>query len=115
MPFAFSNLNRAENLTEILKLESFKARQHTNISTKIIKENTDIFADILFGSFNDSVEKSDFQFPLKKTNITSVFKKGDRNSGYNYGPVSILPNMSKIFERCIFRQLQYTALPISYA
>ena len=41
----------------------------------------------------------------KKANITSVFKKGDRNSKDNYMPVSILPNISKIFERCIFRQL----------
>ena len=41
----------------------------------------------------------------KKANITSVFKKGDRNTKDNYMPVSILPNISKIFERCIFRQL----------
>ena len=34
-----------------------------------------------------------------------VFKKGDRNSKDNYRPVSILPNMSKIFQQCIFRQL----------
>ena len=40
----------------------------------------------------------------KKTNITPVFKRGDRNSKYNYKPVRILPNMFKIFERCIFRQ-----------
>ena len=38
-------------------------------------------------------------------NITPVFEKGDRNSKDNYRPVSILPNLSKIFERCIFRQL----------
>ena len=34
-----------------------------------------------------------------------VFKKGDRNSKDNYRLVSILPNMSKIFEQSIFRQL----------
>ena len=28
---------------------------------KIFKENADIFADILLSSFNDSVEKSNFQ------------------------------------------------------
>ena len=34
-----------------------------------------------------------------------LFKKGDRNSKDNYRPVSILPNISEIFERCIFRHL----------
>ena len=86
-------------------METSKACQDTDIPTKIIKENADIFADILLARFNDSVEKSNFPSFLKKANITPVFKKGDRNSKDNYRPVSILPNISKIFERCIFRQL----------
>ena len=85
-------------------METSKACQDTDIPTKIIKENADI-ADVLLASFNDSVEKSNFPSSLKKANITPVFKKGDRNSKDNYRPASILPNMSKIFERCIFRQL----------
>ena len=47
-------------------------------------------------NFNDSIEKSDFSFILKKCN----HKCKD-----NYRPVSIHPNISKIFERCIFHQL----------
>ena len=86
-------------------METSKACQDTDIPTKIIKENTDILADILLARFNDSVKKSNFPSSLKKANITPVFKKGDRNSKDNYRPVSILPNISKIFERCIFRQL----------
>ena len=62
-------------------------------------------ADILLAGFNDSVGKSNFPYSPKKENITTVFKKGDRNLKDNYRPVSIIPNMSKIFERCIFRQL----------
>ena len=46
-----------------------------------------------------------FHPPKEKANITPAFKKGDINSKDNYIPVSILPNISKIFERCIFRQL----------
>ena len=86
-------------------METSKACQDTDIPTKIIKENADIFADILLARFNDSVEKSNFPSTLKKANIMPVFKRGDRNSKDNYRPVSILPNISKIFERCIFRQL----------
>ena len=105
LPFSFSKINRQEILGEILKLETSKLRQDTDIPIKIIKENADIFADILLARFNDSVEKSNFPFPLKKSNKTPVFKKGDKNSKDNYRPVSTLPNMSKIFEQCIFCQL----------
>ena len=56
-------------------------------------------------NFNDSIENSNVPFILKNSGITRVFKKGDRNSKDNYRPASIVPNISKIFERCIFRQL----------
>ena len=86
-------------------METNKAFQDTNIPTKIAKENPDIFANVLVSNFNDSIEKSNFPSILKIASITPVFKKGNRNSKDNYKPVTILPNISKIFERCIFRQL----------
>ena len=33
-----------------------------------------------------------------------VFKKKDRNNVENYRPVSILPNLLKIYERCLYDQ-----------
>ena len=86
---------------KILTLETSEACQDTDNLTKIIKENADIFADILF----NSIKKTDFPSSLKKANITPVFKKGNRNPKDNFRPVSILPNRSEIIERCIFRQL----------
>ena len=38
-------------------------------------------------------------------NITPVFKKDDKNFKENCRPVSILSNISKIFERCMFCQI----------
>ena len=38
-------------------------------------------------------------------NITPVYKKGERNCKDNYRPVSILSNVSKIFERCMLEQI----------
>ena len=67
--------------------------------------NAGISAKVLVSNFNDAIEKSNFPSILKNATITPVFKKGDRNSKDNYRPVSILPDISKIFERCIFRQL----------
>ena len=40
---------------------------------------------------------------LKNTNIKAVFKKGDRNNERNYRPVGILPNVSKTYEKCLYK------------
>ena len=47
LPFSFSKINREQILEEILTFETSKACQDTEIPTKIIKENANIFADIL--------------------------------------------------------------------
>ena len=71
----------------------------------MIKENADIFTDIPHPSLNNSIYPSEFPSILKLANITPAFKKGYGNSKENYRPVSILSNFSKIFERCMFRQI----------
>ena len=85
-------------MNEITQLNSSKAGQSTDIPTKIITQNSDIFADIILKSFNQSVANSIFPSSLKNADITPVFNKGDRNLKSNYKPVSILSNISKIFE-----------------
>ena len=49
----------------------------------------------------------DGNFPnnLKNADVTPVFKKGDRLDKCNYRPVSILPSLSKVFERIMFSQI----------
>ena len=42
---------------------------------------------------------------LKVSDVTPVFKKGDPNSKANYRPISLLPIISKIFERVLFEQI----------
>ena len=42
---------------------------------------------------------------LKLVDVTSVFKKGDKNDKTNYGPISVMKCFSVIFERLLFKQL----------
>ena len=86
-------------------MDASKACQDADVPTKILKENADIFADFLYASFNEFVKKSEFPSVLKQANITPVFKKRERECKNNYRPVSILSNVSKIFERIMFRQI----------
>ena len=51
------------------------------------------------------VDSSLFPKALKLAHITTVFKKASKNSKENYRPVSILPNISKIYKRCMCKQI----------
>ena len=47
------------------------------------------------------------KFPdiLKKVEFTPVYKKDDMNDKQNYRPVSTLSNISKVFEKLIYSQI----------
>ena len=66
----------------------------------------------LLSSFNGLTSKTTLPSILKQANATPDFKKGDRILKDNCGPISILPNLSKIFERCIFPQISSFIDPI---
>ena len=51
------------------------------------------------------LDKGTFPDSLKTANITPVFKKDSRTDKTNYRPVSVLPNLSKIYERLIYNQI----------
>ena len=54
---------------------------------------------------NDCLLKGSFPDSLKLANITPVHKKDEPTDKENYRPVSVLPLLSKIFERLIYDQL----------
>ena len=92
-------------MKEINNMKTNKATQNTDIPTKLIKENSDIFADFIFENLNDCIAKFLFPSSLKKATITPVHKKGTKTSKDHYRRVSILSNISKIYERFIFKQM----------
>ena len=79
-----------------------KASHGSDIPTKIIKDNIDMFVPVLLKEVNESLNLRGFPHSMKSANITLVFKKNDRTDKTNYRLISILPNLSKVNERCIF-------------
>ena len=55
--------------------------------------------------FNASIETSQFPDSLKVARITPIFKDGDKTEKSNYRPISVLPVISKLFEKLVFNQL----------
>ena len=103
--FSFSNVSVADVKKEIRKLDHRKATQNTDIPVRILKQNADIFGNYICDFFNECIDKGVFPSILKNANITPVFKKGFRGSKDNYRPVSILPIISKIFEKLLSKQI----------
>ena len=66
------------------------------------------FRDFLCTSFNNSINLTKFPPPkknLKLADIKPLHRKDEKDIKGNCRPVTILPNLSKIFEKCIFTQM----------
>ena len=61
---------------------------------------------------NDSIKSSQFPEVLKQASVYPVFKKGAKTDKENYRPVSVLSNVSKIFEKCLHKQINSFFDPI---
>ena len=103
--FSFSRITQSAVVKEISTLCDSTACSKDNIPSKIIKENIDLFSVKLSNDINESIDKTLFPSNLKFADITPAYKKGDKTDKSNYRPISILPAMSKIFERIIYKQL----------
>ena len=103
--FDFTEVDLKSIETEISKLDPKKSTTFKSIPTKIIKETKNICAPILHNLVNSSIRNSTFPDKLKLPDVAPVFKKGDPLNVKNYRPVSVLPAVSKIYERIIQEQL----------
>ena len=104
--FSFGLINH-ECISKIINnLDTSKATLQGDIPTKNIKDNKDLFSYFISASFNNAVNKGIFPDELKHADIKPIHKMESRNEKESYKPVSILPNLSKIFERCMYDQLK---------
>ena len=55
--------------------------------------------------FNTSIETSQFPDSWKVARVTPIFKEGDKTEKSNYRPISVLPVISRLFEKLVFDQL----------
>ena len=103
--FSFDNVDREKLFQEISSLDHTKPCQEPDIPTKIIKENADIFSEVLRLSFNASVSEGTFPSVFKLADVTPIFKKGSKNSTNNYRPINNLKNLSKVFVNIMYKQM----------
>ena len=73
--FYFSRIDKKTVLNEIKKLKLSKAVQDSDIPVKILKENSDFFAEYIYLQFNEAVDSSKFADFLSMQTLQQVLSK----------------------------------------
>ena len=103
--FKFSPIP-VENVASTLRgLKANKTTGLDKIPAKILKLSASIAAPSLTYIFNLSLATGIYIDDWKRARVTPIFKSGDRRQCENYRPISILPAVSKVFEKEVFRQV----------
>ena len=76
-----------------------------NIPTRFLKETAHIISKPLTHVINISLTTGVFPEDLKLARVNPIYKSGSKHSFDNYRPISVLPALSKIFEKCVYHQL----------
>ena len=82
-----------------------KSFGNDNISGYFLKIALLYISRILMLIFNTSIETSTFPVTSKIARVTPIYKKGEKSEMSNYRPISVLPLLSRLFEKRIYGQL----------
>ena len=96
------NFSKATNdivLSNIQKLNTRKASQLNDILTKYIKKFSNVFTPVITDDYNNCVAIDIFPEFFKTAEFIPSYKKDKATEKTNYRPISILSNISKIYER----------------
>ena len=104
--FSFSKVTGAVIDKELISLKTKMASTFLNIPVKHLKQVIDIISEPLVQIWNNEIiENEKFPAKLKCADISPIYKKLESIYEKNYRPVSILPVVSKIFERIMQKQI----------
>ena len=89
----------------IKKLNCKTSFGYDGLSTKLLKQLEPILSGPISLIVNQSLKTGIFPDKLKLAKITPIFKKGNKHICENYRPISVLPAISKIFEKVVHDQI----------
>ena len=103
--FQFKQIDDISILRIIKDLPNKSSTGFDDISMRLIKAIKTEIIPALTCIFNQSLNTGIFPEKLKIAKVTPIHKKGPLNDISNYRPISLLPSISKILEKIIFKQL----------
>ena len=103
--FSFDKMNNEDVETISSEMDVNKPTTYNNIPPKMLVGNKDICSIHMCKIYNDSIYNHIFPNALKNADITPAHKKDETTMKDNYRPISILPPVSKVFERQMYNQI----------
>ena len=101
----FSPVTDDEILKIIGTLKNKKSVGMDGIDVRILKKAAQIVSPYLSTAFNKCISEGVFPKSLKIAKVVPIYKDGPKNLASNYRPISILGNLSKVFEKIIHKRL----------
>ena len=95
--------NEASELLSNLNIS--KSCWPNSIPSKILKMHSDVLLNPIKDMLNESLSSGTFPNILKTAQVCTVLKKGEPNLWENYRPISLLSNLSKLFERSMHTRI----------
>ena len=103
--FVFKDSTTDAFTKEINRLDSKKAGIENDIPTKTLIGCNDIVASHISMIYNNSKNTMKYPTNLKLADVTPIHKKNETTLMKNYRPVSLIPIVSKLFEREMYDQI----------
>ncbi len=98
------SVNTVFNL--LSKIDEKKATGLDRIPSKLLKMAAiSIVAPSLTSIFSKSILTGIYPNDWKAAKVTPLFKKGLKSDPNNYRPISVIPVVSKVFEKNVYNQL----------
>ena len=102
---SFVKASNTDLYNEIKPQNSRKASVQDDIPTKILKETSENTTKYVKEIYNKSIETCIFPDSLKLADVIPSYKRDARTEKENYRPVSLLPIVSKLYERNMYAQI----------
>ena len=99
--FVYNRISAIEVVGIINSLKNSNSCGIDGLSNNLLKKVAFNVSDILAYLFNLGIFSGVFPSELKSAVVVPLFKKGDRQNVQNYRPISLLPVISKVFEKAI--------------
>ena len=103
--FHLKEVSSVEVKKVIKSLNKKKSAISSCIPVKVLLDSEDTYLPIFTDIINSSIRNCTYPEDLKLAEVTPLFKKADPFDKVNYRPVSLLPHVSKVYERIISNQI----------
>lgn len=103
--FKFSHVSPFHIIKIFKQLNLKNTEDLWGMSVKVVSSFIDIVAPYLATIFNKCIDNGVFPHLMKFSKLIPLFKSGDKFEPGNYRPISILPVLSKVFEKIMLNQM----------